>query len=430
MPKPNSEYEPKQPGAHRLDDQELEMRKRGTTSRWHGPGRTPAALLGVALVAVAGCDFDATDPTAITDEDLDTDASMTALKIGAFRTYDDAYDRQIMFTGLIADELTAAGSWAPWHAADNGEIQEGATESDHINIQWRMWRELARARVAGEESAEYMEQVLESPESDPRYAAVTLIAGMSYADFGEVFCEAAYDEGEAVPPEESFALAEERLDEARDVATAAGVDSIGHMADLVQARIHMEQGDMDAALSYASGVPDDFIWEANFRDASGERSYFWDNNADRGESSVHPELRALDDPRVPTEDLDRMGPDTETEVWAQQKYPSRASNFTVASWREARLIEAEVHLERGDVDEAFDLVNQVRDHWDLEHLDADAFETEAEAWEVFQEERRYSLWLEGRRMIDMRRWDLFPDGWEAECLPISEEERRANPNLD
>jgi len=384
------------------------------------------ALLGA--LAVGACDFEATDPTSITEEDIQTDAAMTALMVGAIKTYDDAYDRLVMFTGVISDELVAAGSWDPWHAADkDGVINIDAPESDHINIPWRMWRDLQRARVAAEETFERMQDVLESPGSDPRAATMRLYSGLAYADFGEAFCEAAYDNGPAVPPAESFQIAQSRLNEAIQIAQSAGVDSIAQMASLVQARIHMELGDPDAALAAAGAVPDGLVWEANFRDAPGERSYFWWNNADRGESSVHPDLRAMDDPRVPTQDMGRLGPDTRTEVWAQLKYPSYNANFVVGSWREARLIEAEVLLGRGDTEDALALVNQVRADWGLDPVATD--QSEEDALETFREERKRSLWLEGRRMPDMRRWGLFPDGWGAQCLPISREERNSNPNL-
>jgi hypothetical protein len=412
----------------------VDLTPKGKEQAMHGSinsartGRAGWAVALLAVVAMGACDFEATDPTSIGEEDIQTDAAMTALMVGAVKSYDDAYERLVMFTGVISDEMVASGSWDPWHQADkNGIILIDAPESDHINIPWRLWREMQRARVAAEETFEWMGEVLENPSADPRAAMVRLYSGLAYADFGEVFCEAAYDNGHAVAPAESFEIALSRLDEAAQIAQTAGVDSIVHMAHLVRARIHIEQGDLDAAMSEASAVPDGLLWEANFRDATGERSYFWGNNAERGESSVHPDLRDLDDPRVPSQDMGRLGPDTFTEVWAQLKYPTRNDNFIVGSWREARLIQAEVLLEQGDSEGALELVNEVRADWDLDPLATD--QPEAEALETFQEERKFSLWLEGRRMGDMRRWGLFPDGWQAECLPISREERNSNPNL-
>jgi len=391
-------------------------------------GRLGWALSILAVIGLAACDFDATDPTSITEDDLSSDAAMTAMMVGAVYNYDFSYNRQIMFTGLIADEMVAAGSWDPWHQADrNGILDQFASESDHINIPWRMWRDLQRARVSALETLDRMEQVVPNFSSDERVATMQLYAGLAYADFGEIYCEAAYEGGPAVPRSESFSLAENMLSQARQTAQAAGVDSIAQMASLVQARIELDRGDMDAALAAAQQVPDGLRWEANFRDAPGERAYFWQNNHDRGESSVHPDFRGSDDPRTPTQDQGRLGPDTNTPVWAQMKYPTYNSNMIVGSWREARLIEAEVYLSRNQVDQAMNLVNQVRADWDLDPLPTDA--PPAEALELFQAEKRASTWLEARRMIDMRRWDLFPSGWGATCVPISREERLSNLNL-
>ena len=389
-------------------------------------GLTSGTLLLVTLITA--CDFDATDPTSITEDSLGTDASMTALMVGAIFNYDFSYNRNIMFTGVISDELVASGSWDPWHQADkNGILDLLASESDHINIPWRMWRDLQRARVSAVETLNLMEGVVSDFGSDERVAMIQLYAGMTHADFGELFCEVAFDGSAALPRTDAFDRAESFLEQARSTAQSAQVDSIGAMADLVLARIALDRGNSDEALARAAAVPDGLMWEANFRDAAGERAQFWFNNHDRGESSVHPDFRGSDDPRTPTRDQGRVGPDTETPVWAQMKYPTYNDNMIIGSWREARLIEAEVHLDRGDVANAMELVNRVRADWELDPLPTDI--PLADAVPLFQEEKRYSTWLEARRMIDMRRWGLFPDGWGATCVPISREERLSNPNL-
>ncbi|MGH7445850.1 MAG: RagB/SusD family nutrient uptake outer membrane protein, partial [Longimicrobiales bacterium] len=62
--------------------------------------------------------------------------------------------------------------------------------------------------------------------------------------------------------------------------------------------------------------------------------------------------------------------------------------------------------------------------------------TTADAWELLRFERGATLWLEGRRLWDLRRWDAeggvvadpFSEGRDL-CFPISDEEQRVNPNL-
>jgi hypothetical protein len=62
--------------------------------------------------------------------------------------------------------------------------------------------------------------------------------------------------------------------------------------------------------------------------------------------------------------------------------------------------------------------------------------TEAEAWPILQKERAAVLWMEGRRLWDLRRWnaepvpikDTFLDARDK-CIPVSENEEQSNPNV-
>src|SRR5690606_22059106 len=78
---------------------------------------------------------------------------------------------------------------------------------------------------------------------------------------------------------------------------------------------------------------------------------------------------------------------------------------------------------------------------------------EAEAWELLMRERGIELWLEGRRLGDLRRWAVVPGAVPFEvvretvgddpaddvkrnvldvpgefCIPISRQEKISNPN--
>ncbi|HEX6940459.1 MAG TPA: RagB/SusD family nutrient uptake outer membrane protein [Longimicrobiales bacterium] len=393
------------------------------------PARAAARTLALAgVLGVAACEFDAKNPTAITEEGLGTDAAMTALMNGVIGNYDYAYDRIVMFTGLISDELRASGSWLSWHIADkDGIIQPDAPLGDHMNIPYRTWPELHRARASAVEAYDWMQRTLEDPARDPRVATVKLYEGLTYVDFAELFCEAAYDGGASVPPEQSFEMGIERLAEAIAIAQAASADSIIARANLVLARAHFGLGNLDAALAAAMAVPTGMEWVAHFRDAAGERSYFLFNINERGESTVDVAFRHTGDPRVPVDSTGRVGPDTETLLWNQMKYPTYEDDFIIGKWQEARLIEAEIRLARGEVGRAIALMNEVREAAGLTPLSTSL--NAAEAMQALRVERKYELFLEGRRMIDMRRWNEFPEGWQGTCIPVPQTERDANPNL-
>ena len=186
----------------------------------------------------------------------------------------------------------------------------------------------------------------------------------------------------------------------------------------------MEEGDYSAAISHAQEVPEGFEWVAHY--PPGQGNYAWGNWMNRGESTVHEPFRNTGDPRVPVEESGVLGPDVTTTLWYQQKY-EQDDYWPIGKWQEARLIEAEARLaSQGDVAGAVSLMNEGRAVWGLDPISTDI--SEAEAWEHLRTETMYELWLEGRRMLLMRRWNEFPSGW-ADCLPISGEEERTNPNL-
>ena len=60
----------------------------------------------------------------------------------------------------------------------------------------------------------------------------------------------------------------------------------------------------------------------------------------------------------------------------------------------------------------------------------------AALWPILQKERGATLWMEARRFWDLRRWNAEPApikntflDTRDECIPISEEEEQANPNV-
>jgi hypothetical protein len=79
---------------------------------------------------------------------------------------------------------------------------------------------------------------------------------------------------------------------------------------------------------------------------------------------------------------------------------------------------------------AVTLINQERATYTLPAITAANVDA---AWTILQRERGAVLWLEGRRLWDLRRWlaegrNTLLQGRSA-CVPISLEERGSNPNL-
>ncbi len=393
---------------------------------------TARRLLGgacflVFLCSAWACDFSAENPMAITEDGLTNEPAIQALVNGVIGDYDQSYQRSALYAGLLSDEVMASGSWSWWHDADEtGFIDVEAPTGDLMNIAHHWWRPLSRARYLAEETYARIEDQLEGSLKSELGAMTQLYAGMAYRDAGEYFCQAAYDGGPPVAPNESLAMAEEHLTEAISLAGAAGVDSIATMAHLVRARILLANGDFAGAIADAQTVPEGFIWYAHFRNASGETNDMVYQLNYRVEATIQDPYHEMDDPRVPVEDTGLKGADNLTPRWDQQKL-DRYGNMPMGTWQEARLIEAEALLEQGNVEGAVVLMDVVREAAGMELYGGGLSPAEAEA--ALRHERMAELFLMGQRMLDMRRWNLFPADWQGECSPLPRAETDNNTNF-
>lgn len=87
----------------------------------------------------------------------------------------------------------------------------------------------------------------------------------------------------------------------------------------------------------------------------------------------------------------------------QQKYPATTAAVNFSSGWEMRLIQAEEALVRaGDFGTAAGFMNQRRQDLGLTDVTP---ANETEGWTALKAERAYELWLEGRRLGDLSRWN-------------------------
>ena len=157
---------------------------------------------------------------------------------------------------------------------------------------------------------------------------------------------------------------------------------------------------------------------------------------------------ATSDPRVPIRVTTLQG-DAAIECcgrvpfYPEDKFSTSASPIRLSSGREMRLIEAEAKLRNNDVAGAVTSINLVRTN--AAATPPVTATTATEAWRLLKRERGIELWLESRRLGDLRRWkaDNTPgalDPLEVPgaashlakqdlCFPISRSERQTNPNF-
>jgi len=156
---------------------------------------------------------------------------------------------------------------------------------------------------------------------------------------------------------------------------------------------------------------------------------------------------ATNDPRVPITVTTLKGDAAieccgQVDWWPQAKHAASAAPIRLASGREMRLIEAEAKLRANDLAGAMTSLNLVRTNAGVATVTATDI---TDGWRLLKRERGIELWLEARRLGDLRRWKdgstpgaldpLESIGAAAHltsqslCFPIARSERETNPNL-
>jgi hypothetical protein len=352
----------------------------------------------------------------------------------------DAYDASVLFTvPIISGELFHSGSYGITEQA------RGIIRPEDVNNEWE---EIQQARFVAENGIERMQRVFEEVgrgaafESSPLVARAYLLAGLSNRTAGELFCSTAIDGGEEMPNEIHFERAEQQFTRAIEIGQAANVKNIVNAAYGGRASVRAWQGKWAAAVQDAQQVPVDAEYLVIFNNED-ENGLFTETHR-RPEFSVvntpiedHP-----NDPRVPFEIVKNAdgsvatGANGSTPFYRQLKYTEPGSDVPAVKGTEMLVLRAEAALRDGDFAQMTSLLNEARAFFDMEPLSVPS--SAEEAWDVLQYERLATLWLEGRYFWDVRRFFAAGPGspmyvsfleGRDKCIPISEEERKANPNL-
>jgi hypothetical protein len=383
-------------------------------------------VAGLGLAALPACTFDARNSGAITEPGLEDQRAVVALVQGVVGDYDFAFHRSSLYSGLISDEVRSSGTYSTWRSADvDGLVDANSASSGVQNISAEWWTRLHRARVLAEVAYDRVDGSLEGTQRAELLALSRAYSGMSYHDIGEYFCSAAYDAGPEVARAQSLERARTHLTESIALAGEAGVDSIANLARLMRAQVNFSLGDFDAALADAHAVPKGFKWSAHYRDGAYEANETFVFMNEQALATVEAGFTATGDPRVVVK-ANGKGADKVTPRFDQQKFGAHTF-MTLGKWQEARLIEAEILLARGQVSNALALVNEVRVAAGLAPVASTLTAAQAEA--ALRNERKREFFMEGQRMLDMRRWNLFPTTWQASCVPIPASEIATNPNI-
>ncbi|MDX1578632.1 MAG: RagB/SusD family nutrient uptake outer membrane protein, partial [Gemmatimonadota bacterium] len=229
------------------------------------------------------------------------------------------------------------------------------------------------------------------------------------------------------------------------------------------------------AVQHASLLPTYYV-EVTIHDSAVEDNEFgditWDNDdvtlyseagggLPQGFIGVPATFQWPDDPRVQFQDCtvnDSGCRSTESEgedwpMWVPLKYPEEGSDDEMVTGTEMRLIEAEEALvNQGNLGLFYDKVDEARAFHGAPPTERPMVigqmefpNAEDDAMSILDRERYLDLWMEGRRLFDLHRWNhpfitqnaaLIPRHAELllsttrrSCAPIAETECTLNPNL-
>jgi starch-binding outer membrane protein, SusD/RagB family len=396
--------------------------------------RTGSLVAASAVLFTAACDLGVSNPAQIEETDLETVAAVPAIVNGArgsFGLWTTINGGGGLYTvsAMLSDELTHAGSWAPLRDISNGEP---GNESPENQSHWNM----SQARWQAEDAIVKAQGLVENPNSDEWVALAMVYAGFSNRVMGEMFCDAVIDGGGLEPHTAFSSRAVGHFTSAAQVAQAGGHDNLRLAALAGRAQAHMMLNEWTQAVAAASQVPTSFVYEHIHSENSGAENngvYNWAYRGDGFQTTVWgtpfehwgEETSGTNttegDPRASYTVMRNaqnqliIGGDSRRPFWRANKYPTASTNIPLAKGTEMRLIEAEAALRSSDVPGAVLAMNAVRAHHGLTPVVA---VTVADAWELLVKERGLELWLEGRRLGDLRRWAGHPQASVAASYPV------------
>ncbi len=424
-------------------------------------GRGARAALWALLPAVglAACDFTVTNPGPVEDRFLNETPAFEGVVNGAGRALAEAINWTSYTGAAVARELHPAGSTGSFGISTKQQI--GILAPDDIGTHWNNSQE---ARWIAEDGAERLREAMGGDfASSPLAAQILVYAGFANRHLGENFCQAVIDGSAAQPNSVYFERAEDDFTEAMQIAQATNLPALAMAARAGRASVRIFLGDWAGAVQDASGVPTEFEYVMPYFDNT-LNLYNRIHEAGRSQpyrahtvwATVNEQYyAATQDPRVPyfigTGTQERgdaaVSPLGRVLFYGQLKYPDRNSPINLVTGREMRLIEAEAMLRDDNWQGAIDIINNLRSALGVATVPQVSASNLTEAWTRLKRERGIELWLESRRLGDLRRWNQnntpgaldpletvgSPRGLPLQqqdlCFPISEGEEQTNPNI-
>jgi starch-binding outer membrane protein, SusD/RagB family len=416
--------------------------------RWRA---TAGAVLTAA--SVAACDFSVENPGPVQDEILDQAAAHQAVVNGIARYISLSLNNIALQTGAVVLETRASGNTTISLEHGLGQITPSSANG--------LWRSVQEARWIGDDG---VRRLTEAKATNELIAQANLWAGFANR-WGDILCETVIDGG---PKQASTVMLEKAVAQFTQAYTLSTVTATKNAALAGRASVYADLNRWTEAVADARQIADNFVFQARYSaEEAAQRNeiFFYTANApyrvhsawrtpyeDYYTQTSDPRTPWIKVPQFPYGEIQR--PKIGNVPWyPQQKYKAYTDPINLVSGREMRLLEAEALLIANNVPGAMALINRVRttqrpgmsappatvQAYTATTLDA--------AWAALKAERGIELWLEGRRMADLRRWKAlnrpgalrpledatnpatYLDNPQSLCIPVSQNEIDTNPNF-
>lgn len=426
----------------------------------------PAAALAAAVGLASCTDFlTAENPGAIEEKDLNDPSYASLIANGVIGEFQPMVGFVTWWNAIFTDELYNRAVFF-----EEGMIDRRDVRPENGTYSFFYYGNIHRTRFLADDGVARLKIILgDTASRDLRVARTLAYGGLTYVYLGEALCASPIDMSAPLPPEELFARAITRFDEAIAVANAAkayyqtltpvpansvlAADSVRNFALVGAARAYLNVDNKTKAIEYASQVPAAFEFRAYYSENSGrENSWMWNRigtgAGNNGTTQNTPFAAIVGDPRVPkrggtgvTALIPHSPPsyNSYTGTIAGATF-TRAGWMRIASGLEARYIVAEA---QGPTPATLTFVNERR----AVGLQPPVTLTGDALMQELREQRKRDLYLDNHRLGDLRRYkqyygvDEFPKGpypgstigetymADVTCWPLPLSEINDNPNI-
>jgi len=228
-------------------------------------------MLAAALLSVAGCGLDVTDPDIVEPEDVYEDPNSVSLILaGLVEDFQSGMDLYVLFSGMFVDEFIHANTYPNQIRVDRREILPGEVREPYV--------QLHVSRMSADVALSSFERMQENPGADPELLRRGIAYALYYGAYArlllaEMYCQSILGGGdptaagfEPAPllPDERMRDALARFAEAEEAAGAAGLQDLAKAARIGRARSQMWLGEYSAAASLIAGVDPEFRFLARY----------------------------------------------------------------------------------------------------------------------------------------------------------------------